>query len=320
MLISVAYILLGIALLYLGAHWLVTGSARLAKHLGIRPLIIGLTIVAFGTSAPELFSSLVAQLLLHSGSVAVGNVVGSNIYNIGLVLGVSALICPMAIQASVIRRELVVCVLVSFMLWFYMWTTHISRPEGFTLLLGMVAYILFQLYQAHQSRDKAEEILSGEYAEAVEEKKPHSLWFHIFYIFIGCIGLALGAHLLVVNAVDIGHMLGISDRVIGLTAVAIGTSLPELATAIMAATKKHTDLVLGNVIGSNIFNVLLIIGAVAAIEPLTFDPRLLRVDVPVMLAVTLLMAILLISGRTLKRWEGTLLLTTSVAYTVWLYF
>jgi cation:H+ antiporter len=317
MIIPILLIVAGVILLYFGADWLVKGASRLAKQLGVRPLVIGLTVVAFGTSAPELFSSLIAQISLGAGSVAVGNVIGSNIYNLGLVLGLSALIYPIAIHSVVVRREAPICVLVTMMLIVFMWDGHLSRPEAFFLLICFISYTLFQYFEARRGRK--ERILSGEYAEAIDHKRHGAWWINVGLMLLGMIGLAVGAHLLVDNGVTMGRLFGISDRVIGLTVVAIGTSLPELATAAVAAAKKHSDLVVGNVIGSNIFNILLILGAVGAISPISFDPNLMRIDGVLMLAFTIVLMFLISITRQLRRWGGAALLGTAAIYTAYLY-
>ena len=317
MLIPILLILGGIALLYFGAEWLVSGASRLAKRFGIRPLIIGLTVVAFGTSAPELFSSLVAQLSLGAGSVAVGNVVGSNIYNVGLVLGLSALIFPVAVHSTVVKREAPICVFVTILVILFMWNGTISRIESFGLIALFLAYTVYQFIEARRSRDEMK--LSGEFEAILADRKQQSTLFLFALIIIGSVALAAGAFLLVDNGVSLGRLFGISDRVIGLTVVAIGTSLPELATAIVAARQKHSDLLVGNVIGSNIFNILLIVGVVGSLSPLTFDPALMQIDAPFMLALTVFLMFLLLTGRKLHRWQGSLLLIAAVAYTGYLY-
>lgn len=317
MILELVLIFGGILLLYFGADWLVLGSSRMAKQLGVRPLVIGLTVVAFGTSAPELFSSLLAQLKLGAGSVAIGNVIGSNIYNLGLVLGLSALIYPVSIHSVVVRREAPLCVLITMLLLVFMWDGHLHRSEAIFLLLCFVAYIVFQYFEAQRGRK--ERILTEEYAAVLKNETQTSLWKNILLTVLGIAGLTVGADLLVENGVTLGRMVGISDRVIGLTVVAIGTSLPELATAAVAAAKKHSDLVVGNVIGSNIFNILLILGAVGSIAPINFDPRLMHIDGTLMLAFTIVLMFLISTTRQLRRWEGALLLGAALAYTAYLY-
>lgn len=317
MILSIIFILIGSTFLYFGAEWLVIGASRLAMRLGVRRLIIGLTVVSFGTSAPELVSSLFAQLFLGSGNVAVGNVVGSNIYNIGLVLGLSAVLCPMAIHSTLVRREVPINIIVSVLFLLMMWGGVIGRFEGVLLCIAFCAYLGFQFFEARRTREEG--ALLGEHAKELESGKQKGLMANIGLIVAGSIGLAIGAHLLVTYAVQVGHLWGISDRVIGMTAVAFGTSLPELATSIMAAARKEADLAVGNVVGSNIFNILLIVGSVATIAPLSFDPALLTRDGPFMLLLTVVMMFLLASGRKLHRWEGGLLAAAAMGYTVFLF-
>lgn len=317
MTITLGFIFAGILLLYFGAEALVEGASQLATQLGIRPLVIGLTVVAFGTSAPELFASLVAQLKLGAGSVAVGNVIGSNIYNLGLVLGLSALISPIAIRSVVVRREAPLCVLVTMLLMVFMWDGQLHRPESVFLLICFVAYSLYQYFEAQRGRK--ERVLTEEYVEVIQVRSPANLWKNILLSALGIAGLTLGADLLVDNGVALGRMIGVPDRVIGLTVVAIGTSLPELATAMIAAAKRHSDLVVGNVIGSNIFNILLILGVAGTIAPIQFDSKLMHVDGVFMLAMTVIMMFLVATKRELHRWEGAVLLGAAVAYTGYLY-
>lgn len=322
MLVSLLFILGGIALLYYGGEWLVKGSSRLAIHLKIAPLIIGLTVVSFGTSAPELLSSLIAQLSEGSGSVAVGNVVGSNIYNIGLVLGSAALLYPIAVHSSLFRRELPICVLASVALFLMMSDGQVGRIDGGVLLLCFGAYLAFQFIQARQSKAAASALALEveEYTERIQIGSSGKLWRYLLFIMGGSLALVLGAHFLVKHGILLGRGLGISDRVIGLTAVAFGTSLPELATSVVAAMRKESDIAIGNVVGSNIFNILLVVGSVAAIKPLSYDPILLSRDVPVMLGFTALVFGLLLTGQRLVRWEGAALLVAVLSYTTWLFF
>lgn len=321
MLISILFMLLGIALLYYGGEFLVKGSSRLALHLGIRPLIIGLTVVSFGTSAPELFTSLAAQIFRDSSNVAIGNVIGSNIYNIGLVLGLSAILAPIAVHSSFIRREIPICIGASCLILLLMRDDLIGRIDSIILLVSFCAYIIFQFTEARRSRES--EVLIeqelDEYTERLELKTEAKLWWSVGLIVVSSLMLAFGADFLVKNAITMCRMLGISERVIGLTAVAFGTSLPELATSIVATIRKEADIAIGNVVGSNIFNILLIVGTVAILKPLSFDAALLSKDGPFMLGLTFLMMILLITGRSLRRWEGGVLLLAAVGYSVMLF-
>ncbi len=316
MIISILFIVLGIVLLYLGGDWLVKGASRLALHWGISPLIIGLTVVSFGTSAPELVASLMAQLTQHSGSVAVGNVIGSNIFNIGLVLGLSALILPVSIHAGLFKRELPICIGASLMMVLMMSDDSLSRIDGGVLLICFIAYLAFQGIEARRSKATAEALAAEleDYTGHIQSGSATKLWSHLLLIVAGSGLLVLGADFLVKHAIELSRMIGISERVIGLTAVAFGTSLPELATSLVAAFRKESDIAVGNVVGSNIFNIFLIIGSVAVISPLSYDPILLSRDGPFMLALTGLMVGLLWFGKNLRRWEGALLLGAVLTY------
>jgi len=317
MLFSFLYIALGVALLYFGAEWLVRGAARLARQLGISPLIIGLTVVAFGTSAPELFASLIAQVGMGAGSVAIGNVVGSNIYNLGLVLGLSAIITPIAVHSVVVKREAPICVAVTVLFVMLIWDGSVQRWEAFLFLSLFALYNVYQYREARRSR--GEQAVTREYGKVIGTSARQDIWKQLAFILAGTVSLGIGAKLLVEHGIILGRGFGISDRVIGLTVVALGTSLPELATAIVAAARKHIDVLVGNVIGSNIFNILLIIGAVGAISPIEFDPALLRVDAPFLVVITGVMMFLISTGKRLRRWEGAILLVAAVGYTVYLY-
>ncbi len=317
LLFSILILLVSMALLYYGAEWLVKGASRLALTLGIPPLVIGLTVVSFGTSAPELLSSLAAVLLHGSGSIAIGNVLGSNIVNIGWILGLSALITPLVIHSDIIRREAPINILVIVLLVGLMWNGTLSRLEGWILLGTFAGYLILQLYLAKKKGgvDRYAQELTAE----VTQEKVIGNWRHGLLIVAGIVALGFGARWLVDQAVFIARLAGLSERVIGLTIVAIGTSLPELATTVVAALKKETDLAVGNIIGSNIFNVLLVVGAASSLASLQFDPALLQFDIWFLLGLTTVMLFFLMTQRKLVRWEGGLLLLASLGYTAHLF-
>jgi cation:H+ antiporter len=256
----------GLVLLWKSADLLVAGAVAMAERLGVSPLIIGLTIVAMGTSAPEMAASIVAAVG-GNGDAAVGNVFGSNIANLALVGGLVALIRPLRIRLRTLRREIPVMVLMGLLLWPVIHNTYLSRPEGLALLSVFIALILLTVYLARKeskTENAKAKRLTTEDTEKNEEMDPrlrgNDIKKSVFFIVIGLVGLALGAEMAVKGAVFIGGRIGLSTAVIGLTIIAIGTSLPELATCVVAAVKGQHDISVGNLVGSNIFNTLLVTG------------------------------------------------------------
>lgn len=311
MLPSLLLILLGVVLLYAGAEGLVRGSASIARRLGLAPLVIGLTVVAFGTSMPELVVSIGAALS-GSGPIAVGNVVGSNISNIALILGFSALIQPPRVQAQVIRVDVPILVLVSLLLVFFLQNEQLARLEGAVLLGGLLLYTAFTLRAARKESGPVRE----EFAEGLPETSA-SLGRDIGFIVGGLLLLVLGARALVSGAVTIAEGLGVSQAVIGLTIVAVGTSLPELATSVLAAHKGEGDIAVGNVVGSNIFNILGILGVSSLVRPLEQSGMTL-IDLGVMLGLALVLLPLMRTGFRISRWEGGALFLGYVVYVAYL--
>lgn len=309
MFLTILLILGGLLLLAAGAESLVRGSAGAALRFGVTPMAIGLTVVAFGTGSPELAVSVEAAYS-DNGGIALGNVVGSNITNVLLILGVSALVRPMRVRSELIRREVPVMILVSLLLCLLLLDGVISRLEGLLLTTGSIAYTILAYVFARRSKNAA---VASEFAEAMPG--PGRMWMNLIFILAGLIALLAGAKLLLTGAVVVAEKFGISQVVIGLTVIAIGTSLPELATSLVAAVKREPDVALGNVIGSNILNILCILGVAALIRPIqTQGLRIL--DLTVLLASALLILPLLWRGSVLNRWEGAVLL---VAYSAYIY-
>jgi cation:H+ antiporter len=302
-------VLAGIALLYLGAEGLVRGSASLALRLGMAPLVIGLTVVAFGTSMPELVVS-VGAALEGQGGLAVGNVVGSNIGNIGLILGISALIAPLAVHARIIRLDLPLLVLVSAGMAVLLGDGRVERVEGALLAAGLLGYVGFTLYAARRDGTPV-----GAEPDGIVPAPHSSSALDAGLIVGGLALLVLGARLLVSGAVTIASAAGVEEAVIGLTVVAIGTSLPELATSVVAALKGEGDIAVGNVVGSNLFNLLGILGVTALVRPLA-APGIGMVDLAVMLGAAVLLVPLMWTGRRVSRAEGGFLLAGYTAYVV----
>ena len=300
----------GLVILWKSADWLVEGAVGLAQRLGISPLIIGLTIVAMGTSAPELAASIAAAIR-GVGNVAIGNVYGSNIANLALVGGLSALIQPIRVQLRTLRGEMPVMIVVALLLWPVLADAGLSRPEGFILLSVFAGLIVLTIFTAR----KEAEAVQSEAASGKQDVKGS-----VLYVVIGLAGLALGADMAVRGAVFIGERAGLSKAVIGLTIVAIGTSLPELVTCVVAAIKGQHDISIGNLVGSNVFNTLLVVGTAGVVRPFEeIAPRLAGgVDYWIMIVVSGVFVSMAAIGRRIGRADGTLLLLGYIGYMVYL--
>jgi len=313
---DVVLLICGIGVLYFGAEWLVRGAARLAGSLGVSPIVVGLTIVSFGTSAPELVVATVAAVRGNPG-LAIGNVMGSNLANIGLILGLTAMVRPLDVHARVVGREMPLMLLATAVLYPLMWDNHLSSGDGVILLFGLVAYLLFVFYTVE---DEAPEIL-GEYAEfikASDQTTNRVALSDVGWVLVGSACLVLGGYCIVEGAVSAATALGVSQVVIGLTVVAVGTSLPELATSLVAAMRQEADIAVGNVIGSNIFNVAAIMGTASVVEPIAIPDGVLSRELPAVLAMSLLLWPILHSGSRIRRWEGAILMFAYVGLGVWL--
>lgn len=303
------FLLLGLVLLYFGGEGLVRGSSALALRLGLTPLVVGLTVVAFGTSAPELVVSVQAALA-GQGDIAIGNVIGSNIFNIGLILGVTALIYPLKVQLQILRIDTPIMIGVSLLAAWMLADRTIGRPEGALLFVGIIAYTVFTVLYARKVKSSAE--VEAEFAESVPA--PHgTVWRDLIFIAVGLALLIAGSHFLVAGAVRLARGFGISEAIIGLTIVAAGTSMPELVTSLVAAFKKQPDIALGNIIGSNIFNILGILGAAALLRPITGE-GIKMMDLYVAIAFAAALLPVLWSGRKMERREGGLLLAAYGGY------
>lgn len=307
MMTSILFILGGLFLLVVGAEGLVRGAASGARRFGLSPLVIGLTVVAYGTSAPELVVSLQAAVG-GNPDIALGNVVGSNIGNIGLILGVAALLSPIRVQAQILRFDVPVMIGVSLLLLGLLWDQVIGRLNGLVLLVGAVVYTLMCIWGA---ADESASAVREEFDRGVPDARG---WATDLLFLAGGLGvLVLGARGLVSGAVAIAQEFGVSSAVMGLTVVAMGTSLPELATSAVAAHRGHSDLALGNVVGSNIFNILGILGITAFIQPIDAS-GLTWLDGGVMVGFAIVTLPLLWTGYTFSRWEGGLLVLSYVLY------
>jgi len=308
--------LVGLTALYIGSEWLVKGSSRLAKSLHIRPIIIGVTIVAFGSSAPEGAVSIVASFKGNS-DIALGNILGSVIANIGLVLGLSAIVSPLKVRLSLIKKELpfmIICIVVFYLMAVDL---RISRLEGGVLLLGTILFLVYIIYQALRDRQNGP-LAEKEYGRFLIGERGGNSRFLLF-VFIGLICVIGGAHLLIKSAIFVAKEFGISQLIIAITLVAIGTSLPELAVSAVAAYHKEADISVGNVIGSNIFNISFIIGAAAMINPLSVDKSTLTFEFPVLLVFSFFLAPIMKTKLDIKRIEGIFLLMLYVLFLILLY-
>ena len=306
---TVLFFVLGGAFLVIGAEFLVRGASRLALGIGISPLVVGLTVVAFGTSAPELAVSVGAGLS-GQGDVALGNVVGSNIFNILVILGLSALIAPLAVSLRLVRREVPLMILLSIVTLLLALDGSIGRVEGGFLFAGIILYTVVLIRQSRrEERELSEE-------NGSPEKVSAPIWVNLLQIVGGLVGLVIGADWLVNAASSIAETLGMSDLVIGLTIVAAGTSLPELATSVLASIRGERDIAVGNIVGSNIFNTLAVLGATGLISPDPIDvPRgALTFDIPVMIAVSIATLPVLFLNLRINRWEGLAFLLYYIFY------
>ena len=307
------YIIGGLVLLYFGADWLVQGAVTLALHLGLSPLIVGLTVVALGTSIPETLVSVQAAIG-HQGGIALGNVIGSNILNIALVLGLSALLHPLKVDSHLVKADVPLLVGATFMLVVLLEDLHISRMEGAFLLLCIMGYVVGNIMTVKRT-SPAEDVIEG---MEVPKDTSKTLKKDIGFLCIGLVSLAFGANFLVSGAVDLARLWGLSEALIGLTIVSIGTGSPELATALMASHRKTSDLAIGNAVGSNLFNIMFVLGIAGLIVPM--DAVGIRSsDLYVMLGVTILLLPTVWTGYVLDRKEGFVFLAIYVGYLYYLW-
>jgi cation:H+ antiporter len=314
------WFLLGLATLVLGAEALVRGASRLSHHFGISPLVVGLTIVAFGTSAPE-FAVTVKSVYAGQPEIALGNVVGSNIFNVLFILGLSALLVPLLVDQQLVRLEVPLSIGISLLLLALAHDGKISRLDGAVLALVLAGYSALLI---RRSRRETTEVKS-EYSDAVGPK-PGRDWeerpaIQVLLVIGGLVLLVVGARWLVDAATDFARLLGISELVVGLTIVAAGTSFPELATSLVAALRGQRDIAVGNVLGSNIFNILGVLGISAVVAPnggLPVMSQMLVLDLPVMVAVAIACLPVFFTGHLIARWEGGLFLSFYVLYVAYL--
>jgi len=315
----ILFCLVGFGLLYFGAEWLVKGSSSLARSLGVTPIVIGLTVVAFGTSAPELVVSLIASIQAKS-MIAVGNVVGSNICNIALVLGLSAVFNPIKSDPSVVGRDIPIMLAISVYLLLLTLNSTLGRIEGATLFAGIMIYTFFNYYLAKKETAGAADIESGLAEIGFVASRPKQ----ILLIAAGIAGVAGGAQVVVDNAVKIMTILGVSEKFIGLTIVAFGTSLPELATSVVAAMRGEMDISIGNLVGSNVFNIMSVLGLASMVRPIPipggFFESGLWIDYLVMMFTSFLPWLMMRKDFTVTRRIGIVLLACYAGYLTYLIY
>lgn len=303
MIFDILFIVLGVAIVLYGADRLTEGASALARRMNVPEIIIGLTIVAAGTSAPELFVSMMSALN-DTPDMAVGNVVGSNTMNCMLIVGCAAMVAPMTISKSTVKKDIPFSVAASVLLLLLAVNGSLGRIDGIILLLGFAAFMTYTLMQAKTGG-----------SETIKEASP--VWKNILFLVVGLAGLVIGSNVFVDHASNLAISLGISEGVVGLTVVAGGTSLPELATSVVAARKGQSAIAIGNVIGSNVFNILLILGLTATISPLEIE-GITTIDMVVMLLSVTLVWLFSRTRYTVERWEGALLVGGYLIYLGWL--
>ncbi len=317
MLLPIVALVVGLILLVWSADKFVDGASETAKYIGISPLVIGMVIVGFGTSAPEMLVSALAAIGGNTG-IALGNAYGSNIANIALILGVSAMISPIIVAPNLLKKELPILVAVTFLTIFLLWDGFLSRFDSIILLIVFVGIMGWTIYSGMKNKDDT----NTEKDDNCEGDDCPSIKSSILWLIIGLLVLIASSRLLVWGATEIAAIFNVNDMIVGLTVVAIGTSLPELASSIAAARKGEDDIALGNVIGSNLFNTLAVVGIGGSIHPFTIPAETLTRDMPIMLALTLSLFILGYAGKGKKgcitRFKGVILFSVYMIYTIWL--
>jgi cation:H+ antiporter len=316
----VVQLIAGLILLIVGAEGLVKGASRIASSMGITPLVVGLTVVSFGTSSPELAVS-VASSLSGKPEIALGNVIGSNIFNILFILGISAIIIPLVVHQQLIRIDVPILIALSGLTWLLASDGQFQRWEGYLFILLGAAYIfmLVRLSKMEKNKEVNEEYEQA-FGEGDAKNKAHKTWVSVLLVLFGLVLLILGSRWLVNSAVAIAQQFGISNLVIGLTIIAAGTSLPEVATSVIAAIRGERDIAVGNAIGSNLFNLFFILGIAAAVgkDGIVIPEAAIAFDLPVMTIVAVACLPVFFTGKKLDRWEGVIFLGYYIAYTIYL--
>lgn len=309
-------LVLGLAVLTVGAELMVRGSSRLAIAMGISPLVVGLTVVAFGTSAPELVVS-VQSSLIGQPDVAIGNVVGSNIFNVLFILGLSAMIVPLRVSQQLIRIDVPLMIAISILVYALALDGSIGQLEGLLLVGGLIGYTSFAIVISRRERAGIKAEYEAEFGEPTETRGFRKIALNLGLVVAGLGLLVLGSHWFIGSAIVIARALGVSELVIGLTIVAAGTSMPEVATSIMAAIRGERDIAVGNVVGSNIFNIFAVLGISSVVSPggVKVSEAALQMDIPVMIAVAAACLPVFFVGHVISRWNGVMFFGYYIAYT-----
>jgi len=309
---EIVWLLVSLVILYFGAEGLVSGASSLAKRLGVSPLIIGLTIVSIGTSMPELVVSIKAAMVGQS-ALSIGNVLGSNMFNVGLILGLSAIIYPISVKRQLLKFDVPFMVITSVLFLLLFLDSNISRIEAGLLIVLFISYISYLYISSTKGQSKKQD-QQDQKNQNTEDVKISKHWsIDLLFIVVGLLALVYGSDLLVVNSIIIAERLGMSEAMIGLTIVAAGTSMPELATSVVAAIKKRSDIAIGNVVGSNIFNILLILGVAGLIHPIS-TPEINYMDSLFVVALGLLLWLFMKLGTRIRRWQGAAFILIYVLY------
>lgn len=314
-----AALLVGLGLLVAGAEFLVRGASSLAMIVGLSPLIIGLTVVSCGTSAPELAVSL-QSAGIGQGDLALGNIIGSNIFNVLMILGLSAVVLPLTVARQLVRLDVPIMIGVSALMILFALDGQVGRSDGIILVVGSVIYTSFLVYQGRKESSALPS--DGPPPDLAVSPLPiHTrILVNVGWVLLGLVMLVGGSRLLVYGAVFVAEAMGVSQLIIGLTIVAAGTSMPELATSVVASYRGEQDIAVGNVVGSNIFNVLAVLGATATVGGVSVDAAVLHFDLPVMIAVAIACLPIFYTGNRISRWEGLLFIGYYVAYSAYLIF
>ena len=314
---DIVYFIIGLVFLIIGAEALVRGASRLASYIGISPLVVGLTVVAFGTSSPELAVSIKAAFS-DQANIALGNVVGSNIFNVLFILGISAIIIPLQVSQKLVRFDVPLMVVVSIVLLLLALDGMLSRIDGILLFAGLLAYIWFLISQSRKENKQIKEEYNNEFGIAEHAKRAWAQ--NLAFIVVGLVLLVIGSRWLVESAVAFAQYMGVSELVVGLTIVAAGTSLPEVVTSIIAAIRGERDIAVGNVVGSNLFNIMGVLGLSSIIAPsgIAVTSGLVSLDIPLMIVVAFACLPIFFTGGVISRQEGVLFLGYYIAYTAYL--
>lgn len=313
MIVPAIVFLIGLLLLYYGAESMVTGSSRLALSFGVRPLVIGMTIVALATSMPEMMVT-VMSLVRGSSDLAAGNIIGSNIANIALILGAASLVSPLRVARRTLSREIPMMIGASVLLFLFSLDGHLAFVDGLLLFSGLVLFLIYCLRSAREEgleRPLAEEVVKEEQTRRTKD---------LVFIVLGFFGLGVGAEMMVRSAVEIARFFGVTELIIGMSVMALGTSLPELAASMVSIWRGEIELSVGNVIGSNIFNIMFVFGICPIFQEITIEPETLRYQMPVMLLMSFILVPLIRRRMRLGKPEGALLLSSYVVFIISLYY